>query len=149
MVRHSGARAVYLLARRSITWKLLEDSDSILKNSLSRRGFISGIQNGYVNSEIKPRGGGLSGVINGNWSAKRSIHATGSTCMYSRDYYDVLGVSKDSSAYAAAKKLHPDINRHDANAEAKFQEVNKAYEVFCLGSDFRFLISDEHACIAS
>ncbi|KAI3885060.1 hypothetical protein MKW98_002452 [Papaver atlanticum] len=74
--------------------------------------------------------------INGHWSAKRSIHATGSMYMYSRDYYDVLGVSKDSSAsdikkayYAAAKKLYPDINRHDANAEAKFQEVNKAYEV--------------------
>ncbi|KAI3845348.1 hypothetical protein MKW98_010515 [Papaver atlanticum] len=65
-------------------------------------------------------------------------------CMYSRDYYDVLGVSKDSSAsdikkayYAAAKKLYPDINRHDANAEAKFEEVNKAYECHVTyGSEF-------------
>ncbi|KAI3992231.1 hypothetical protein MKX01_021639 [Papaver californicum] len=144
MVRYSGARAVYLLARRSITSKLLEDSHSLLNNSLrgeSRRGFISGIQNpykirGYFNSEIKPRGGGLSGVINGNSSAKRSIHATGSTCMSSRDYYDVLGVSKDSSAsdikkayYAIAKKLHPDVNKDDADVKAKFQEVQKAYEV--------------------
>ncbi|KAI3942474.1 hypothetical protein MKW98_013126 [Papaver atlanticum] len=86
--------------------------------------------------------------INGHWSAKRSIHATGSTCMYSRDYYDVLGVSKDSSAsdikkayYSAAKKLHPDINRHDANAEAKFQEVYKAYEV--LKDEEKRLIYDQ------
>ncbi|RZC77401.1 hypothetical protein C5167_001630 [Papaver somniferum] len=144
MVRYSGARAVYLLARRSITSKLLEDSHSLLNNSLrggSRRGFISGIQNpykigGYVNSEIKLGSGGLRGVINGNWSAKRSIHATGPTCMSSRDYYDVLGVSKDSSAsdiknayHALAKKLHPDVNKDDADVKAKFQEVQKAYEV--------------------
>ncbi|KAI3869377.1 hypothetical protein MKW92_034979 [Papaver armeniacum] len=146
MVRYSGARAVYLLARRSITSKLLEDSHSLLNNSLrggSRRGFISGFQNpykihGYFNSErVKLGSGGLSGVINGNWSAKRSIHATGSTwCMSSRNYYDVLGVSKDSSAsdikkayYAVAKKLHPDTNKVDKDAEEKFQEVQKAYEV--------------------
>ncbi|KAI3938881.1 hypothetical protein MKW92_012504 [Papaver armeniacum] len=141
MARYSGIRSVYLLARRL---KLLEDSHSLLNNSLrggSRRGYISGIQNpykirGYVNSETKLRGGGLSGVFNGNWSAKRSIHATGSTCMSARNYYDVLGVSKDSSAsdikkayYAVAKKMHPDINKDDADAEAKFQEVQKAYEV--------------------
>ncbi|RZC83129.1 hypothetical protein C5167_045915 [Papaver somniferum] len=144
MVRCSGTRAVYLLARRSITSKLLEDSHSLLNNSLrggSRRGFISGIQNpykihGYVNSEIKLGSGGLSGVFNENWSAKRSIHATASTCMSSRNYYDVLGVSKDSSAsdikkayYAVAKKLHPDTNKEDKDAEEKFQEVQKAYEV--------------------
>ncbi|KAI3875322.1 hypothetical protein MKX03_000749 [Papaver bracteatum] len=141
MVRYSGARSVYFLARRS---KLLEDSHSLLNNSLrggSRRGFISGIQNpykvgGYFNSETKLRGGCLSGVINENWSAKRSIHTTDSTCMSSRNYYDVLGVSKDASAsdikkayYAVAKKLHPDINKDDADAEEKFQEVQKAYEV--------------------
>ncbi|MCL7028285.1 hypothetical protein MKW94_006066, partial [Papaver nudicaule] len=130
MVRFSGARAVYLLARRSITSKLLENSHSLFNDSLrvgSRRGFISGIHN-----PLKPRNGGLGGV-NGNWFAKRSIHATGSTC--ARDYYDVLGVSKDSSAsdikkayYAVAKKLHPDTNKDDADAEAKFQEVQKAYE---------------------
>ena len=53
-----------------------------------------------------------------------------------RDYYEVLGISKDASeadikkAYRTmAKKYHPDMNPGDANAEAKFKEVNEAYAV--------------------
>lgn len=53
-----------------------------------------------------------------------------------RQYYDTLGVPPDADdktikkAYRAlAQKYHPDRNAGDAAAEAKFKEVNNAYEV--------------------
>ena len=53
-----------------------------------------------------------------------------------RDYYEVLGVSKNADeaeikkAYRAlAKKYHPDMNPDDPNAEAKFKEASEAYAV--------------------
>ncbi|MFA7682042.1 MAG: molecular chaperone DnaJ [Candidatus Peribacteraceae bacterium] len=54
----------------------------------------------------------------------------------SRDYYEVLGVSRDApqedikKAYRRlSKELHPDRNKEDKNAEQRFKEVNEAYEV--------------------
>src|ERR1700733_2379412 len=53
-----------------------------------------------------------------------------------RDYYEVLGVSRDAAdteikkAFRRlARELHPDVNSHDPDAETKFKEAAEAYEV--------------------
>ena len=53
-----------------------------------------------------------------------------------RDYYEVLGVSKDADATAIKKayrklalKYHPDQNPDDADAEQRFKEAAEAYDV--------------------
>jgi len=53
-----------------------------------------------------------------------------------RDFYEVLGVSRTASekeikaAYRKlARKYHPDVNPGDKAAEARFKEINQAYEV--------------------
>jgi molecular chaperone DnaJ len=53
-----------------------------------------------------------------------------------RDAYEVLGVARDADATqikkafrAKARELHPDVNRHDPDAEEKFKELAEAHEI--------------------
>lgn len=53
-----------------------------------------------------------------------------------RDYYDVLGVPRDADQQEIkrafrrkAREHHPDVNREDPEAEARFKELAEAYEV--------------------
>ena len=52
------------------------------------------------------------------------------------NFYEALGVAKDATekdirqAYRKlARQYHPDVNKTDADAEAKFKEINEAYSV--------------------
>ncbi len=56
--------------------------------------------------------------------------------MAKQDYYQILGINKGAAekeikkAYRKlARKYHPDVNPGDNSAEAKFKEINEAYEV--------------------
>jgi molecular chaperone DnaJ len=53
-----------------------------------------------------------------------------------RDPYEVLGVPRDAddgeikkTFRRLARELHPDVNRHDPEAEEKFKEAAEAYEI--------------------
>jgi DnaJ-class molecular chaperone len=56
--------------------------------------------------------------------------------MAERDYYEVLGTSRQATAddikkayRSLARKFHPDVNPGDKTAEAKFKEIQQAYDV--------------------
>ena len=53
-----------------------------------------------------------------------------------RDYYEVLGISRDADEHTIkkayrklAKRYHPDTNTGNAQAEERFKEVTEAYDV--------------------
>jgi len=66
----------------------------------------------------------------------RQFRSSGLLLDKKRDYYEVLGLERGASAsdvkkayYKLAKKVHPDTNDGDAEAEQQFAELGEAYEV--------------------
>ena len=73
-----------------------------------------------------------------------------------RDYYDVLGVSKDASEKEIksafrkkAKQFHPDLNKDNPEAEAKFKEAQEAYETLSDESKRRMYDQYGHAGVGN
>ncbi|KAK9743420.1 hypothetical protein RND81_03G237800 [Saponaria officinalis] len=66
---------------------------------------------------------------------RRYFHATGSLYANEKNYYDILGVSRNAGRdeirkafHQLAKKYHPDTNKNNPSAKRKFQEIRDAYE---------------------
>ena len=80
------------------------------------------------------RGRATTASVNAWMPHRRAFH--GSSPRGAKDSYQTLGVEKSADAkaikkayYDLAKKYHPDANKDDPTVAAKFQEVQKAYEV--------------------
>ncbi|RAL45170.1 hypothetical protein DM860_014580 [Cuscuta australis] len=143
MVRSNATRLACRLARASISSHLLRDTSIVCDPGRiwGCRQFTASIcdqRRFFSNSNFwngaNERGRLRTGLPKANFVATRSIHGTAS--MSARDYYEVLGISKNATgseikkAYLGlAKQLHPDVNKNDPGAATKFQEVQKAYEV--------------------
>ncbi|KAL6981660.1 hypothetical protein U1Q18_023285 [Sarracenia purpurea var. burkii] len=145
MVRSSGVRLVRWFSRPPLSLNISQDSrisiyESLLRGAHRRYGsaafnqprVLASFNSGNVDSRCWLQLGLLKSKLGA--SSARSIHGT--AFMSARDYYDTLGVSKNATAseikkayYGLAKQLHPDTNKNDPEAEKKFQDVQKAYEV--------------------
>ncbi|GMY22330.1 chaperone protein dnaJ GFA2, mitochondrial-like [Fagus crenata] len=142
MVRSNGVRLVHWLASRTLASNFFHQSKYSIYETVCKgayRNFNTGVCNpsrilgNYSSKNVSQKNWLLLGALNANWGTARSIHSTASLA---KDYYDVLGVSRNANAseikkayYGLAKKLHPDTNKDDPEAEKKFQEVQRAYEV--------------------
>ncbi|XP_074588187.1 LOW QUALITY PROTEIN: chaperone protein dnaJ GFA2, mitochondrial-like [Curcuma longa] len=143
MLRPRATRLAIWCTRRSLGSKLLDESPSAAASLSGTSGrSVCSLSLGFLdgNSEVGDarRTAKLNVFPNAahpmNFVPNRLFHGTRS--VLAKDYYDVLGVSKNANAsdikkayYALAKKLHPDTNKDDSDAERKFQEVQRAYEV--------------------
>ncbi|KAL8235923.1 hypothetical protein R6Q59_017004 [Mikania micrantha] len=135
MGRAKAPKLVSWLARRSLSYNPVYEAP--IREGYRR--FFWSKQNGVFNS-TNYRNVGASRfwpnfeTLNGGCGSTRSFHGT--AFMASKDYYDTLGVSKNATSseikkayYGLAKKWHPDANKDDPEAETRFQEISKAYEV--------------------
>ena len=112
------------------------------RGRLGRRGRPAGLRRGRPPAAARAGGGGQGGLM----------------ASPGRDFYDILGVSRDASqddiqrAYRRlARTYHPDVNK-DPGAEDRFKDISEAYDVLsdpqtrrrydAFGADFRQVPED-------
>lgn len=129
--RLQQAKGLSILGRRPETRAFLSSiATARLSNSASRTDGIArhdGIRTGAFVSDNH------TGCFSASLLSTAAFHTTAQVDS-PRDYYEVLGVPRTATEkqlkeayYKRAMKLHPDRNKEDPNAQAKFQELHNAY----------------------
>lgn len=115
-------------------------SHQILVQIAQRRASLLRNVAGVPVRTLKTRSAPRLGVNTRPLQLSAGFHATAASQQQKRDFYDVLGVSRDADKneikkkyYQLAKKYHPDTNKDDPDAAKKFAEATEAWEV--LGND--------------
>ena len=76
------------------------------------------------------------------FKADRLNECLGEVMSGKRDYYEILGIDRNSNASeiknafrSLARKYHPDKNQGDSESEIKFKEVQEAYAVLSVPNE--------------
>lgn len=87
-------------------------------------------------ARIQPIRGAIVGGAPGAAKEPRGRVPPARTGLDYKDYYQILGVSRDADEKAIkkafrklARQYHPDVNPDDPSAEARFKDIAEAYEV--------------------
>lgn len=134
-MQRSASRGVVLKKQqllKRLTGRALSSSNSSATSSFGARGLTGGRRQTAAHS--------MPLLLAPPQTQSRAFHRTPPSQQAKKDYYDVLGVSRDADKseikkqyYQLAKKYHPDTNKDDPNAAKKFAEATEAWEV--LGND--------------